>query len=115
MSFYLVTRDMAPLPAILLSVFCGSVIGAAVTRPVRRLLRRERARGLERLSEVHGLLIWVRVRSPGTEAEAQEILVRHGAKAVHIHEIELAKTPDDLPLHSLRPDPSLGDERLGRP
>jgi hypothetical protein len=114
-SFYLVTREMAPLPVILLSVFCGIVVGAAAIRPTRRLLRRERARGLEKLSEAHGLLIWVRVRSPETEALAQEILLRHGAKAVHIHEIELAKTPDDLPLRSLRPDPWLGDERLGQP
>jgi xanthosine utilization system XapX-like protein len=115
MSFYLVTRDMAAPPAILLSVLCGIAVGAAAIRPVRRLLRRERARGLERLSEAHGLLIWVRVRSPETEAKSREILMRHGAKAVHIHEIELAKTPDDLPLHSLRPDPWLGDERLGQP
>jgi hypothetical protein len=27
----------------------------------------------------------------------------------------LAKRPEDLPLHSLRPDPWLGDERLGQP
>jgi hypothetical protein len=78
-------------------------------------LRRERTLGLENLSEAHGLLIWVRVRSPEKEAEAQEILMRHGGKAVHVHEIELTKRPDDLPLHSLRPDPWLGDERLGPP
>jgi hypothetical protein len=41
--------------------------------------------------------------------------MRHGGEAVHVHEIELAKRPEDLPLHSLRPDPWLGDERLGRP
>jgi hypothetical protein len=41
--------------------------------------------------------------------------VRHGAEAVHVHEIDLAKRPEDLPLQSLRPDPWLGDERLGQP
>jgi hypothetical protein len=115
MSLYLVTREVAPLTAILLSVLCGIVVGVAARRPARRLLQRERVRKLAKLSEAYGLLIWVRVRSPETEALAQEILLRHGAKAVHIHEIELTKTPDDLPLHSLRPDPWLGDERLGQP
>ncbi len=41
--------------------------------------------------------------------------MRHGGDAVHIHEIELARGTGDLPLHSLRPDPWLGDERLGQP
>jgi hypothetical protein len=115
MAFYLVARDIGPLSVGIFSVLIGLVVGGVAMLWVRRLLQRERARGLERLSEAQGLLIWVRVRSPEKEAEAQEILTRHGAKAVHIHEIELAKRPEDLPLHSLRPDPWLGDERLGQP
>ena len=82
---------------------------------VRRRLNRERTLGLEKQSEWQGLLIWVRVRSPEKEAEAQEILIRRGGQAVHVHEIELATRSEDLPLHSLRVDPWLGDERLGRP
>jgi hypothetical protein len=81
----------------------------------RRRLQRARALGLENLSEAQGLLIWVRVRSPEKESQAQEILLRHGGNAVHVHEIELAKRTEDLPLHSLRPDPWLGNERLGQP
>src|ERR1700692_2628393 len=92
-----------------------AVVGVVAVLVVRRRLQRERVRGLEKLAEAHGLLIWVRVQSPEKEAEAQEILARHGAEAVHVHEIELAKTPEDLPLHSLRVDPWLGDEPLGRP
>jgi hypothetical protein len=115
LAFYLVSRGMAPLAVGLFSVLSGLVIGSAAVLLVRRRLRRERALGLEKLSEAQGLLIWVRVRSPEKEAEAQEILMRHGGEAVHVHEIELAKRPEDLPLHSLRVDPWLGDERLGRP
>ena len=115
MTFYLVTRDIGALSVGIFSVLTGLVVGGVAMLWVRRLLQRERARGLEKLSEAQGLLIWVRVRSPEKEAEAQEILTRHGAKAVHVHEIELAKRPEDLPLHSLRPDPWLGNERLGQP
>jgi hypothetical protein len=112
--FYFVVQGMNPLPAAVLSVLCGLVVGGAAVFRVRRRLQRERTMGLEKLSEADGLLIWVRVRSPEKEAEAQEILMRHGGQAVHVHEIDLAKRPEDLPLHSLRVDPWLGDEPLGR-
>jgi hypothetical protein len=113
--FYLVSRGATPLAAGLFSVLSGLVAGGAAVLLVRRRLRREQTLGLDKLSEAQGLIIWVRVRSPEKEAEAQEILVRHGGEAVHVHEIELAKRPEDLPWHSLRPDPWLGNERLGRP
>jgi hypothetical protein len=115
LAFYLISRGMAPLTVGLVSVLSGLVAGGAALLLVRRRLRRERTLGLDKLSEAQGLVIWVRVRSPEKEAEAQEILKRHGAEAVHVHEIELVKRPEDLPAHSLRPDPWLGDERLGRP
>jgi hypothetical protein len=111
----MVTRDVDPLSVGIFSVLSGLALGAAVVFRVRRRLQRERSLGLEKLSEAHGLLIWVRIRSPEKEAEAQEILIRHGGEAVHVHEIALARRPEDLPLESLRPDPWLGDERLGQP
>jgi hypothetical protein len=115
MAYFLIIRGMAPLSVGIVSVLTGLVVGGVAVLVVRRRLQRERVRGLEKLAEAYGLLIWVRVQSPEKEAEAQEILARHGAGAVHVHEIELAKTPEDLPLHSLRVDPWLGDEPLGRP
>ena len=115
MAYFLIIRGMAPLSVGIVSVLTGLVVGGVAVLAVRRRLQRERVRGLEKLAEAYGLLIWVRVQSPEKEAEAQEILARHGAEAVHVHEIELAKTPEDLPLHSLRVDPWLGDEPLGRP
>jgi len=61
-----------------------------------------------------GLVLWVRVRIPEREQAALRILHDHGAEAVHVHEIEIAKRLEDLPLSSLRADPWLG-ERLGEP
>ncbi|MET0676717.1 MAG: hypothetical protein ABW175_13045 [Bradyrhizobium sp.] len=110
----LVARGMEPLYVGILSILGGLIAGGIAVTRVRRRLFRERTLGLEHQSEWHGLLIWVRVRSPEKEAEAQEILVRHGGQAVHVHEIELATRLEDIPLHSLRVDPWLGDERLGR-
>jgi hypothetical protein len=88
---YMVTRNIGPLSVIILGAVCGFAAGGAAVYWARRRLRRERARGLEKLSEAQGLLIWVRVGSPEKEAEAQEILIRHGGQAVHVHEIDLAK------------------------
>jgi hypothetical protein len=111
----LVAWGLSALLIGIVAVLCGvAAAGVAVFRVRRRLLR-ERYLGLENFAEWNGLVMWVRVRSPEVEAAAQEILVRHGAQAVHIHEIDLAKTPEDLPLHALPPDPWLGDERLGQP
>ncbi|MDB5564273.1 MAG: hypothetical protein JWP84_839 [Tardiphaga sp.] len=111
----LVARDTEPLYVGIFSILSGLIIGGIAVTRVRGRLYRERTLGLEKQSEWRGLLIWVRVRSPEKEAEAQEILTRHGGQAVHVHEIELATRSEDLPLHSLRVDPWLGDERLGRP
>jgi hypothetical protein len=72
-------------------------------------------KGIEPASAARGVVMWVRVRSDERESQAREILIAHGAQAVRVHEIELAKTPEDLPLGSIRPDPWLGSERLGQP
>ena len=80
-----------------------------------RILERDEARGLDELMAKRGLILWVRVRSPEQEALSQEILLRHRGEAVRVHEVELEKRAEDLPLASVRPDPWLGSEPLGRP
>jgi hypothetical protein len=67
------------------------------------------------LVPARGIIIWVRVRTPEQEAAAQDVLKRYGAEAVRVHEIEIDKRAEDLPLASLRPDPWLSNERLGEP
>ncbi|KRQ14883.1 hypothetical protein [Bradyrhizobium manausense] len=114
-ALFLIIKGYEAMAVAMWSILIGIFTGAVVIVPIYRLLRRERVRGLEPAAEWDGLLIWVRVRAPEKEAQAQEILMRHGGQAVHVHEIDLEKRPEDLPLHSLRPDPWLGDERLGRP
>ena len=39
---------------------------------------------------------------------------QHGAEAVRVHEIELDKRFEDMPLSPLVVDPCLGSEPLGR-
>jgi hypothetical protein len=102
----MVWRGAPPLTVAIWAVFLGvvaSVFGILTTR-------RQRAKLEGAVS-----IIWVRVDSDEKEAQAREILSAHDAHYVHVHEIELAKTLEDIPLSSLRPDPWLGNERLGHP
>jgi hypothetical protein len=85
-------------------------IGASV---VIRFLERQQAEQLDRNTIADGLILWVRVRSPDREERAQQILREWGGQAIRVHEIEIDKRLEDLPLSNLRPDPWLGGERLG--
>jgi hypothetical protein len=77
---------------------------------IARHLGRERAKELETQMTAGGLVLWVRTRSAERDAKAQQILRNHGAEAVRVHEIEIEKRLEDVPLGSLL----LGDERLGQ-
>ena len=99
--------------AALAALVGGTVVGSIGTWIVRRL-RRERAPEIDVPDRVGELVLFVRVRSPDREAKAQEILTAHGAEAVRVHEIEIDKRLQDIPLSALRLDPWLGEEPLGR-
>jgi len=94
----------------------AGLIGAGVgIAAASHLIGGGKFKGIEPASAARGVIMWVRVRSDEQESQAHEILIAHGAQAVRVHEIELSKTPEDLPLGSIRPDPWLGSERLGQP
>jgi outer membrane lipoprotein SlyB len=93
----------------------GTATGGVGALALSRFLEEKRAKELEALLATGGIILWVRVRSPEREDKAQEILRKHGGEAVRVHEIEIEKRLEDLPLGSIRPDPWLGDEPLAQP
>jgi hypothetical protein len=101
------------LAVALAAAAAGGAVGAGAGVLLTRLLGRERAKELESQMETGGMVLWVRVRSPDLEERAQQLLREHSAEAVRAHEMEIEKRLEDIPLSSLRPDPWLGDERLG--
>ncbi len=105
-------RTAAAVATAVLAALIAGTIGALVTV---RIFRPMRSKALEPLMATRGLILWVRVRSPDREEKAQQILHQHGGLAIRVHEIEIEKRPEEIPLSSLRPDPWLGSERLGRP
>jgi uroporphyrinogen-III synthase len=58
-----------------------------------------------------GLVLWVRLRSPDREKQVQEILRKYGAEAVRVHEIDIAKGLDEIPLSKFPVDPLLAEHR----
>jgi outer membrane lipoprotein SlyB len=113
--FGMINAGGSPLSAAILATLVGLGTGGIAGLMLARAFRREQVQGLEWIEDERGRILWVRVRSAEREAMAQEILRRHGGKAVRVHEIEIDKRTDDLPLSSLRPDPWLGSEQLGHP
>jgi hypothetical protein len=99
--------------AVFIAVIAGVVAGGVGLLAVARFLGRTRHRALGKLEEARGLILWARGRTPDLEERAIQIMQDHGARAVRVHVIEVAKTVEDIPLSSLRPDPWLGPERLG--
>ena len=99
----------------ILGALFGLGLGAAAALVTSRTFRSDELRGLESLQTHYGIVLWVRVHSAEHEVKAQDILRRNGGRAVRVHEIEIEKRTDDLPLSSFRPDPWLGSEPLGRP
>jgi hypothetical protein len=97
--------------ALLAALAAGSIAGLLTIRAIRP----PRSKALEPLLAAHGLVLWVRIRTPDHEDRARQILRRHGGQAIRTHDIEVEKRPEEIPLGSLRPDPWLGDERLGQP
>jgi hypothetical protein len=100
--------------AAIFGTLAGLAAGIAAALVIARVFWREDVHGLERMELGEGIVLWVRVRSLEQEEKAQEILLRNGGRAVRVHEIEIEKRSDDLPLSGLRPDPWLGSEPLGR-
>jgi hypothetical protein len=101
--------------AVALGAILGIAAGGAAALVIARMFRRDDLRGLEWLEFHRGVVLWVKVHSAERSAMAQDILRRNGGQAVRLHEIEIEKRTEDLPLSSLRPDPWLGSEPLGHP
>jgi hypothetical protein len=101
----------AAAAALLAAAVAGGIAGVLT----HRRLVPEKSQSLEPQMAALGLILWVRVRSPEREEKAQQILHERGGRAIRVHEIEIEKRPEEIPLSKLRPDPWLGEERLGQP
>ena len=114
-AYFIVDSGGRAAEAVASAAIVGIIAAGAGFLLAARLVPNDEIEGLDALMARRGLILWVRVHSPEQEDRAQDILRAHGGRAVRVHEIELEKRLDDLPLGTVRPDPWLGSEPLGHP
>ncbi|MEO3385395.1 hypothetical protein [Mesorhizobium sp. CAU 1741] len=100
------------LALVVAAAAAAGAVGAGIGASAIHLLGKKQAEQLELQLMSGGIVVWVRSRDPESEARAQEILGRFGGENIRVHEIEIEKRLDDVPLSKLKPDPWLGDEPL---
>jgi hypothetical protein len=86
----------------------GGLIGGLAAR----YLGRDRAKDLQQQLDRGGLLLWVHLRDAAHEQRAVEILRRHGAEDVHVHDLPAADDPAANPLSGIEIDPFLPGARV---
>ena len=75
------------IPGSLAAIALGGSGGLALGSVLARLLGHHYGRNIEKQIEKGGLLLWVRTPDPELEYTACEILLRHGATHVKVHDI----------------------------
>ena len=100
------------IQGVIAAILAGSVVAALSGYLFARRIKPKDVAVVDEVRANHGVMLWVRVDLPEQEARAREILLAHDASDVRSIEVEIAKTPDDLPFNRLRPDPFI-PVRLG--
>jgi hypothetical protein len=114
-AFAVTASGAGTIRVIVAALLAALAAGALVALFVVHILRPAQFRAQEPLLAAYGIVLWVRTRSSDREEKARQILQRHGGEAIRLHEVEIEKRPEDIPMSSVRPDPWLGDERLRQP
>jgi hypothetical protein len=101
----LVIGTDATITRTIIAALGGGLVGCGVGRLIAQILGRRWLRSPFTEAGTDGFVLWVRVRSADREQKALRILRERGAEAVHVHEIEIEKRLEDLPLSSLLREP----------
>ena len=99
----------------LAAAVAAAIAGGAAAGGIAELIRKSIAM---RSDDVHlddelrqgGLVIFVRASNPEHEFKALSVMRDCGADRVHVHEIDLPKRVQDIPLAKIAPDPWLGPD-----
>lgn len=75
------------LAAVIAAATAAGAGGAAVGTMLARYIAKHHADYLQKQVDRGGILLWVHLRSPDMEEKAKNILARHSAHDVHIHQI----------------------------
>jgi hypothetical protein len=97
----------------IVAALAGGTAAAGIAKVLKdHLVDPQHAIDLENDLRIGGLVVFVRARTRERESKAQDVMRLCGARNVHVHEVELKTTLQDLPLADFTPDPWLGNEKL---
>ena len=102
------------LAAVIVAGVAGGAAAGGIAKAIKdRIVGQSYDVDLENELREEGLVIFVRVRNPEREARALSLMRDCGADKVHVHDVDVPKTVEDIPLANITPDPWLGPEKLG--
>lgn len=84
-----VSRDYPVIAAEALAFF-ATIAGGAIGSLLAEVLGEQYLRFFKRQADEGGLLLWVQTPDRDHEIKARDVLLKHGAHDVHVHEIALA-------------------------
>lgn len=86
----------------------GGVLGTFAARWIGR----DHANSMQNQIDKGGLLLWVHIRDDEHEKRAVDILSRHSADDVHVHDLPAQIGPEGDPLSNWQPDPFLPSAKV---
>jgi osmotically-inducible protein OsmY len=89
--------------AVAAAVGGGAASGALARLINRHVVQAEDAALLEDELNAGGLVVFVRINDPDKEGAVMQVMRGAGARSVHVHELELMKTLEDVPFHEVAP------------
>ncbi|MFQ5774510.1 MAG: hypothetical protein ACE5GS_08345 [Kiloniellaceae bacterium] len=81
----LIAIATGPIGAAIAGAVAAGLTGAALAELLDTVRATPHTESFARALEAGALLLWVRAEDPERQAEAREILTRHGAEDVHLH------------------------------
>jgi hypothetical protein len=99
MSAFAVVASGGAAALAILAAAAGAAVPGGIGYYLGKAIGEKAAEDIETQLAIGGIVLWVRVRTPEQEERAQEILRAHEGQVVDVHEIEIERRLEDLPLH----------------
>ncbi len=99
----LIAVSGGPIIAIVAGAALAGGVGGLLGGALAKLVGDHRAAYFHRQLEQGGLLLWVRIWDVQDESRAVEILMKHGAHDVHVHEFSDTGAPTTPAISALKP------------
>ncbi|MBK8907533.1 MAG: hypothetical protein IPM60_06435 [Rhodospirillales bacterium] len=100
------------LAAVLAAAVGAGGAGGLLGTFAARWIGREHAKTMQSQLDKGGLLLWVHIRDEDHERRAVDILSRHSADDVHVHDLPAQVEPEGDPLSNWQPDPFLPSAKV---